>query len=196
MKQKVRRTGNLWAMKPPPFVGAEMIFPCKDGYVNYLIQAGKAGARFNPPLIKWMEYDGICVDALKEIKWEELDMIDFPKELRDRFADILRRFFLKHTKKELEEESTKRRVLLFPVFTMEDIMKHSQLKHRDFWVEVEHPELGITVPYPGPCAKTNDSLPKTPSRPPQIGEHNLEIYEEELAYSREDLAILKAEGVI
>jgi crotonobetainyl-CoA:carnitine CoA-transferase CaiB-like acyl-CoA transferase len=173
-----------------------MIFNCKDGYVNFVIMAGRVGGRINRKLIEWMENDRICVDAIKDIRWESLDMIDFPKEMRDHFADLLQQFFAKHTKRELYEESTKRQLYLYPVFTMEDIVEDSQLKSRDFWEEIKHPELGTIIPYPRPCAKTPQFPLRNRSRPPQIGEHNREIYEQELGFSLEELTILMREGAI
>jgi crotonobetainyl-CoA:carnitine CoA-transferase CaiB-like acyl-CoA transferase len=196
MKQKVRRTGNLWALRPPPFAGTKMQFTCKDGYVTFPIIAGMVGARFYPPLVEWMESDGICVDLVKDIKWETLDQVDFPKEIRDQFADVLQQFFSKHTKKELYEESAKRRLLLYPVATIKDIVEDSQLQSRDFWEDIEHPELGTTIFYPRPCAKLLKPTLKKRSRPPRIGEHNLEIYEQNLGFSQEELSMLKKEGVI
>ncbi len=196
MRQKVRRTGNLWALRPPPFAGTKMQFKCKDGYVTFPIIAGMVGARFYPPLIEWMESDGICVDLVKNIQWETLDQIDFPKEIRDQFADVLQQFFSKHTKKELYEEAAKRRLLLYPVSTIKDIVEDSQLQSRDFWEDIEHPDLGATISYPRPCAKLPELSLKKRSRPPRIGEHNLEIYKRELGFSKEELAILKKEGVI
>ena len=154
------------------------------------------GARFYPPLIEWMERDGICVDLVKDIKWETLDQIDFPKEIRDQFADVLQQFFLKHTKKELYEEAVKRRLLLYPVSTIKDIVEDSQLQWRNFWEEIDHPDLDTTVSYPGPCAKLLEPVLTNRSRPPRIGEHNFEIYEQNLGFSKEELAIFKREGVI
>jgi crotonobetainyl-CoA:carnitine CoA-transferase CaiB-like acyl-CoA transferase len=196
VKQKVKRTGNLWALRPPPFAGTQMQFACKDGYVTFPIIAGLVGARFYPPLIEWMKRDGICVDLVKDIKWETLDQIDFPKEIRDQFAEVLQQFFLLHTKKELYEEAGKNRLLLYPVSTMKDIVEDSQLEFRHSWEEIEHSELGTTITYPRPPAKLLDPVLSNRSRPPQIGEHNVEIYEQTLGISREKMAILKEEGVI
>jgi crotonobetainyl-CoA:carnitine CoA-transferase CaiB-like acyl-CoA transferase len=196
LKQKIMRTGNSWAMRPPPFAGTKMQFACKDGYVTFPIIAGMVGARFYPPLIEWMESDGICIDLVKNIKWETLDEIDFPKEIRDQFAEVLQQFFVRHTKKELYEEAAKRRLLLYPVSTMEDIIEDSQLESRNFWEDIEHPELGTIISYPRPCAKLLEPTLRKRSRPPRIGEHNLEIYEQLLGFSREELAILGGEGVI
>jgi crotonobetainyl-CoA:carnitine CoA-transferase CaiB-like acyl-CoA transferase len=61
---------------------------------------------------------------------------------------------------------------------------------------VEHPELGDTLQYPGAPAKMKETPWKIYRRAPLIGEHNEEVYEKELGLSKEDLAVLKANGVI
>jgi crotonobetainyl-CoA:carnitine CoA-transferase CaiB-like acyl-CoA transferase len=63
-------------------------------------------------------------------------------------------------------------------------------------VDIEHPELGTTVTYPGAFAHASEAPPRISRRAPLIGEHNREIYEGELGFSREDLVRLKEAGVI
>jgi len=83
-----------------------------------------------------------------------------------------------------------------PINTLEDVCRDRQLEHRGFFVKVEHPELGETFTYPGASAKMSGTPWGKPNRAPFIGEHNLEIYEKELGFSKEDLALLATGGVI
>ena len=39
--------------------------------------------------------------------------------------------------------------MLAPVNTIADMAANPQLKDRDYWVEVAHPELGAVITYPG-----------------------------------------------
>ena len=71
-----------------------------------------------------------------------------------------------------------------------------QLKVRDFWEEVDHPELHTTVTYPGAFVKMAQAPCKIRQRAPLIGEHNNEIYIEELGFSKEELTVLKQAKVI
>ena len=65
-----------------------------------------------------------------------------------------------------------------------------------FTASVEHPELGETLTYCGPQFKLTET-PLTYSRPaPLIGQHNGEIYGEELGLSAGELKSLKRDGVI
>jgi crotonobetainyl-CoA:carnitine CoA-transferase CaiB-like acyl-CoA transferase len=71
-----------------------------------------------------------------------------------------------------------------------------QLAFRKFWIDVEHPELGTKIKYPGTFAQTAEATPKITRRAPLIGEHNEEIYKKELGISKEKLVMLKESGAI
>ena len=195
-KRKIKRNGNLWSVRPPPYVGTKVLFTCKDGYVTFPIMAGLVAARFYPPLIEWMKTDGFCVDAVSNVKWDEIDEANFPKDLQEQFVGLLQQFFPRHTKRELYEGAAQRRILLYPVSSVQDIWEDSQLKFRDFWENIYHPELETVVSYPRPCAKILESEVPERSSPPAIGKNNQEVYEKLIELSPEDLIILKQAGVI
>ena len=76
------------------------------------------------------------------------------------------------------------------------MLESTQLAAREFWQKVEHPELGTTLTYPGAFANASEAPPRISRRAPRIGEHNQEIYEQELGLSTEELKTLKQAGVI
>jgi formyl-CoA transferase len=106
------------------------------------------------------------------------------------------RFFLKHIKAELWAGAQKRGIQLYPVLTPKDMLEFPQLRIREYWQEVEHPELGARVTYPGAFATLAEGSCKIRRRAPLIGEHNEEIYIGELGLSTEELAMLKQAGAI
>jgi crotonobetainyl-CoA:carnitine CoA-transferase CaiB-like acyl-CoA transferase len=57
-------------------------------------------------------------------------------------------------------------------------------------------KLGDTIKYPGAPLKMKETPWKIQRRAPLIGEHNEEVYEKELGLSKEQVTILKANGVI
>jgi crotonobetainyl-CoA:carnitine CoA-transferase CaiB-like acyl-CoA transferase len=63
-------------------------------------------------------------------------------------------------------------------------------------VQLEHPELGESITYAGPYFKSTATAWQKGHRAPLIGEHNEEIYVEELGLTRDDLSVLKRENVI
>ena len=59
-----------------------------------------------------------------------------------------------------------------------------------------HPELGRTFKYPGAAAIHNGSPWRISRRAPLVGEHNREIYGEELALDDAAIADLTNAGVL
>ncbi len=177
-------------------VRSPQIWQCKDGWISFAVYGGQIGARVNVPLVAWMDSEGMADDWLKSIKWAELDMANlsegFFSEVRKRLAT----FFLKHTKAELYREAIKREIILFPAYTMGEIAADPQLKARGFWMEVEHPELGETIRFPGAFAQISP-VPISPGRrAPLLGEHNHAVYQGLLGMSQQEVESLKREGII
>ncbi len=135
-------------------------------------------------------------DFLKGVDWESLDFATTTQDVVDRLEEPASRFFLSHTKAELMEGALKHRAMLYPVSTTRDIMENVQLAARGFWVNVEHSELGTTIAYPGAFGQSSEAPLRISRRAPLIGEHNQEIYEQELGISREELLALKQAKVI
>ena len=190
-RQKVlRRPGSSLRM-PPLGTNTPLIWHCRDGYVAFYLFGGVMGAISNPALVQWMDEESMATDFIKRIDWPELDIGKTPQEEIDLIVEPISKFFMSHTKSELWEEGVKRRVMVYPVANAQDILRDPQLIEREFWVELEHPELNDRIVYPGAFVKTEDKLCKVRRRAPLIGEHNAEIYEKELGLSREEVTVLK-----
>jgi crotonobetainyl-CoA:carnitine CoA-transferase CaiB-like acyl-CoA transferase len=78
----------------------------------------------------------------------------------------------------------------------EALLDDPHLNDRGFWKEVEHPELGRSFVYPGEAAIYNGSPWRISRRAPLIGEHNTEIFCDELGLSRGDLTVLAENRVV
>jgi crotonobetainyl-CoA:carnitine CoA-transferase CaiB-like acyl-CoA transferase len=102
---------------------------------------------------------------------------------------------MKHSSREIYEEAKKRRIMLYPVASPKDIVENEQLSSRGFWEEVEHPELGTSITYPGAFVKATETPCNIWRRAPLIGEHNEEVYKE-LGFSEKELLMLKQGGII
>ncbi len=175
------------------------IWNCKDGLVTYSIYGGAVAARNIPPLLEWIDTEGptdSSVTELKERNWETFDMAKVSQGEISMIETAIENFFMAHTKAELYEGALKRRIMLTPVNTVKDIAESPQLKAREFWVDIEHPELEASILYPGAFCAASQTPPGVRRRAPLIGEHNLEIYEQELGFSREQLITLKQGHII
>jgi len=171
------------------------IWLCKDGYVFFVMLGGATGARTCRELVRWMDSEGMANEYLKGIQWENWDMADRTQKEIDEISVPVEKFFLAHTKMELWEGAVKKRMSVCPFYDPEDLLKDPQLQARNFWVEIEHPELATRLTYPKEFVKASEEISPRPFRAPLIGEHNLEVYGE-LGFSLEEMVILKERGII
>lgn len=174
----------------------QQIWECKDGYVAFVFFTGRAGVRSQKALVEWMKSEGFSDEFIEKMDWETLDMVKTPQEFYDKASSIMTPFFKAHTKKELYEGALKRRIMLNPVSDARDLFDNAQLRSRRFWVEVEHSALARNISYPGPFVSASNSPVRLTKRAPLIGEHNEEIYCGELGLNRQELIMLKENGII
>ena len=170
---------------------------CKDGYVFSFFAGGPVAGRRMQIFVDWMDEEGMAPQWMKEFDWvNDYDMATISQEMIDRKDEAVDRFLMKHTMKELYEGALKRNHWLVPIGTPKSVFEDQQLAFREFWEKIEHPELGTKLTYPGWPIKQSETPWRPQRRAPLIGEHNREIYAEELGYSAEDLTLLKGVGAI
>ncbi len=76
-----------------------------------------------------------------------------------------------------------------------EMVNDPQVKARDMLVDIEYPGIG-NVPVPGVVIKMSGTPGAIEMPAPKPGEHNQEVYSSLLGFTSEQLAQLKAEGVI
>jgi len=173
-----------------------LIWRCKDGYVSFNTAfSGGADGRGNQAFVDWMNSDGIEDEYLNSIDWSKYSTAETTEEQFARMEIPISNFFMKHTMAELFQDAIEKRIMIYPVYSAKEIAEDPQLKDREFWEKLEHPELGDTVTYPGAFVKFSGTESGLSRRAPLIGEHNQEIYAE-LGLSNDDLLILKQSRVI
>ena len=174
------RQGNLY------WNNAFRIFPCRDGYILLsLLQQ-------YPTLVELLDAEGMAED-LTDKKWRARE--EWLKQ-RNHIAYVLERWTRSHTVAELVEKG---QLMHFPwaeVTPISRLMDSPQLRERDFWVEVEHPESGKKYRFPGAPCKLSRSPWRVGRKVPGIGQHNRDIYHQELGFSNNEVENLVREGVI
>ena len=120
-------------------------------------------------------------------------------ESRNQHADELDAYLIgllsDYTKAELFDICLKIGSPFLPVNDSREVVESEQLKSRDWFVEIDHPETGV-LKYPGAPAKLSQT-PWAITRPaPLLGEHNEEIFCRRLGYSKEELVEMRRTGVI
>jgi benzylsuccinate CoA-transferase BbsE subunit len=173
-----------------------LLWKCKNGYVLFYILGGAFGVKTNRAIVKWMEEENIAPEYLKDFNWNAFDMATQTQEMQDQIEMHISKLFSMFTKEKLYDEALKRGIMLCPVNTSKDIIENAQLKYRDFWVDINHPELSTNITYPGAFAKLSETPVDIRCRAPLIGEHNLEIYQGELGLSSSKLNDLLHAGII
>jgi crotonobetainyl-CoA:carnitine CoA-transferase CaiB-like acyl-CoA transferase len=171
------------------------VYPCKDGYVTYIIYGGPAGIRTNQQLTDWMNSKGMAPDFLKNKDWAKFDIATVTQAEIDQIEAANMEFFKTLTKDECFQGFLERDMLGYPVMTAKEIMEDEQLKSRGMWQEVEHKELGDTITYPSFFTNFSNIACGFWRRAPLIGEHNGEVYGE-IGLSTDDLLLLKKANVI
>lgn len=174
----------------------QQTWECKDGYVALVYFTGKAGIQSQTALVEWMKSEGMSNEFVENVDWEAFDMVTTSQEFYDKVDSAVAAFFKTHTKKELYDGALERRIMLNPVYDARDLLESPQLKDRNFWIELEHPELGQKIHYPGPFVRASETPVKIKKRAPLIGEHNEEIYTGELGFNRQELIALRESGTI
>jgi crotonobetainyl-CoA:carnitine CoA-transferase CaiB-like acyl-CoA transferase len=156
---------------------------------------GKTGGKAYKGLLDWMRSEGMSNKDIEKIDWENMDMTTITQEIVDLMEIPIQEFFLTHTKKEILKEALARNISLCPLSSMSDLLNNGHLRSRNFWMEINHDELGTVIPYPREFVKSSVTSCRTRLRAPMIGEHNQEVYEE-IGISRAQLIVLKEAGII
>ncbi len=158
------------------------VYPCIDGYIHIILQL-PWWPRFckmidRPDLVD----DEHLVPNLLDINYAaEVDAVFFP-------------WVLTKTKQEAMEAGQAVGVPISALNTIRDVIADPQLRAREFFIEVDHPEAGATrlpnVPF------RMLGTPGVVRRAPLLGEHTFQILTERLGYTAEDVVILGQQGVI
>ncbi|SRR5712692_3656955 len=173
-----------------------VIWPCKDGWINFILYGGAAGRFSNQQLVAWMDEKAMAPEWLKQIDWSKFEVTNITQAEVDKLEAPIGRFLSTLTKQEFFEGAVKRQMLGYPVFTVEDIYKDPQLAAREFWQDVRVPVSGPTLKYPSGFAVVNGERLPLRRPAPYIGQHNQEVYAEELGLSPCEIAQLQAAGVM
>jgi len=195
-RQVEKRAGSF--MTGRTITGAKMrvFWPCKDGYLNFIIYGGEAGRRTNQALVQWMDSKGMAPEFLKQKDWKSFDIAQVTQAEIDRMEEPIAHFFAAITKAEFFKEVVQREMLGYPVASVKEIFSDPQHEARGFWQKVEHPELKASIDYPGGFTKFAQGACQIWRRAPLIGEHNQEVYGGDLGVPSSELSELKRQGVI
>jgi benzylsuccinate CoA-transferase BbsE subunit len=159
---------------------------CRDGYVVHCTLGDWTS------LVEWVKGDGKAQD-LGEPRWE--DQV-YRREHAEHLFDVLDEWATEYSVAELMEGAQLRRIPYAMVRPLEALAEDPQLNARGFFSTVEHPELGRAFRYPGGPFFFTAAPWRISRRPPLLGEHNQEVYRQELGMSESQVMELASAGVI
>ncbi|MCA1189646.1 MULTISPECIES: CaiB/BaiF CoA-transferase family protein [unclassified Saccharopolyspora] len=177
--EEVGRTGNRDHITVPANA-----YPTADGYLY--LHAG-TDALF-PRLAAAMGMPELTGDprfADQEARLVHVEALD----------DVVRGFTRRHTSERIGELLAAAGVPYSPVNSVAEATDSAQVRARDMMIEVEHPELGTLV-LPGLALKLGGTPGSVRKAPPLPGEDNAEVYPRLLGLDADELAALRADGVI
>jgi len=159
------RTGTY--MTGRTLTGARMrvMWPCQDGWINFIIYGGPAGRHTNRELVVWMDERDMAPDWLKQMDWSTFSVPELTQEEIDRLEAPIGSFFATVTKREFYERVMDRGMLGYPVATVKEIHEDPQLEGRDFWQNVPIPGSDSSLRFPGGFAVVNGK--RLPIRVPE-----------------------------
>lgn len=170
------------------------VFECKDGYI-YMMASGIGANKFWPLSLQWMIDEKIPgVERLMGEEWHQAEYV-ITEEAKRIFADIFGPWCRTQKKQYLFEEGQRRHIPMAAINSVADLLSSPQLAHRNFFVEVTHPESERPLRMPGPPYQLMGTPWKLRGPAPRLGQHNAQVYGS-LGLSSSVIEGLTKEGIL
>ncbi|WP_322796021.1 CoA transferase [Tepidiforma sp.] len=175
---------------------ARYLFETADGWVAALQAGGLIGPNAHA-IIDWLAEAGEA-RGLDSPEWRARLTSGQPLDAADReyVEETMAAFCRTRRKEELVAEAQRRGAGWAPVFGPREIVESRQLAARDYWVRVQHEDLGESFIYPGAPFRLSATPWMQRGRAPHVGEHNEEVYCGLLGLTPQDLRRLRLRMVI
>ncbi len=177
-----------------------LVWEAKDGLVTCVFLFGSALGVFTRKLMNYICEQGFCDQATRDKDWLAYGDLLLtgrePIEEYDRAKGVVAAFLRSMTKAESFDLARQHGFLIAPLATIDDVLSNPQFIAREYWQTIEDRDLGLKLTYPGPFARFSATPISYRRRPPRVGEHNREIYLNELGLSDRELGDLVRQGVV
>ena len=161
------------------------VLPCKDGYMCLIAIQGYQWKRF--------------LEAMGNPEWMHDERFRNRIVMAFQHADeadaLVKALLINYTKEELFDICRRDQITFAPVRDIAEVANDPHFKARDYFVEIEREHIG-SLKYPGAPYQLSDTPWQLESPAPTLGEHNEEVYCNQLGYSKDDLEKMRKEGII
>ena len=162
---------------------------CQDGYVSITTNTQKAW----DDLRAWMYKDGMAGD-LMDPQYD--DRFILRGDRGSHIEELVEAWTLTHTRQEITEQGQANHHPWGPVSTASELLDNEQLWERGFYQTINDPQTGSEVVYPGAPYKMSESGWRLVRSAPQIGQHNNQVYCDELGLSEPEVQELIRVGIV
>ncbi|HAL47732.1 MAG TPA: hypothetical protein DCP37_08260 [Dehalococcoidia bacterium] len=170
-------------------LGSTKILPCADGWVHLNGLAWRNGRN---RIVEWIADDGMAEDLIDE-KWHD---DKYRRANLDHLLDVVTAWTKTKTRAEFFHAGQERGLECGPITNVAEAIDDPQLKHREFWVDVEHPEVDRTFTYPGAPYMLSETPWSMRHAAPSVGRDNADVFTRELGLSEDELARLRQRGIV
>jgi crotonobetainyl-CoA:carnitine CoA-transferase CaiB-like acyl-CoA transferase len=133
-------------------------------------------------LVRWAHEQGLCDERYVLEDWSSFGLRALLGQVENEFyAPVdaaLARLFAPLENAEVLREAVARKLLVAPALALDAIAALDHFRERDFWRELEQPELGGRVRFPGPFARFGAGAIEYRRPAPRVGEHSAEVLAE------------------
>jgi crotonobetainyl-CoA:carnitine CoA-transferase CaiB-like acyl-CoA transferase len=175
--------GAIKGRRPVRGSGFDELMPARDGYVVPSVQGSQPWS---------VIADLIGVEELHDERFASgSGRVEHGEELKELLLEGLAQW----DRKPLFQASGEKRLVFGMAQDAGDLFDCPHLRHRGFFLEVDHPVVGSAY-YPGLGPRLSDRDFQIRRPAPLLGQHNAEIYVEELGLSADEMGQLAAAGII
>ncbi len=175
--------GAVKGRRPVRGAGFEELMPARDGYVAPSVQGSQPWATIASLIgVEELQDEKFATGAGRVAHGEEL-------------KELLIKGLAQWDRMPLFMASGEQRLVFGMAQDAGDLADCPHLEARDFFVEVDHPVAG-PARYPGMAVRVPGETITASQPAPLLGQHNAEIFGEELGYSTKDIISLRQQGVI
>ena len=159
-------------------------FRCKDGYITFR----PLGPRMWPSFAR-------MIDKLELLDDPRYSSPDDRRERHRELEAIFQSWLNTHTREQAFTVAQEVGLPCAPVLTIDEVMVNEHFLARDYFTDIQHPDLG-TLTYTGLPFGLSDAQLVDARAAPLLGQHNDEIFSGILGIEGEERMRLKESGVI